>query len=126
MPFAVCNSSPLIHLSLIGHISLFRRFSEVLIPPAVWWEVVEQDGDRPGITEIRDARESWLRVIEPSNRALVRLLEQELHAGLGLGESSKDVEEKCFQSSWLSAPPGSWHLYLQSFSNLPPMVTLKN
>ena len=44
MPLAVSNSSPLIHLSLIGRISLLRRFSEVVIPPAVWQEVVEQGG----------------------------------------------------------------------------------
>ena len=82
MPLAVSNSSPLIHLSLIGRISLLRRFSEVVIPPAVWQEVVEQGGSRPGATEIREARESgWLRVVEPSNRALVRLLKQELHPG---------------------------------------------
>lgn len=77
MPLAVSNSSPLIHLSLIGRINLLRRFSEVFIPPAVWREVVEQGGSRPGATEIREARESgWLRVVEPSNTALVRLLEQ--------------------------------------------------
>jgi len=82
MPLAVSNSSPLIHLSLIGRISLLQRFSEVVIPPAVWQEVVEQGGDRPGVTEIREARESgWLRVVEPSNRDLVRLLKQELHPG---------------------------------------------
>jgi predicted nucleic acid-binding protein len=82
MPLAVSNSSPLIHLSMVGRISLLRRFSSICIPPAVWREVVEQGGSRPGATEIRDARESgWLRVVEPSNMALVRLLEQELHAG---------------------------------------------
>ena len=81
MPLAVSNSSPLIHFSLIGRINLLQRFTSVCIPPAVWREVVEQGGDRPGATEIRGARESgWLRVVEPSNRALVRLLEQELHA----------------------------------------------
>ncbi len=82
MPLAISNSSPLIHLSMVGHISLLRRFSSICIPPAVWREVVELGGSRPGATEIRDAHESgWLRVVEPSDRAMVRLLEQELHAG---------------------------------------------
>ena len=82
MPLAVSNSSPLIHLSMIGRTSLLRHFSSVCIPPAVWREVVELGGGRPGATEIRDARESgWLQVIEPSNMALVHLLEQDLHAG---------------------------------------------
>jgi len=67
---------------MVGRISLLRRFSSVCIPPAVWQEVVEQGGNRPGANEIRDARESgWLRVVEPSDKTLVRLLEQELHAG---------------------------------------------
>ncbi len=82
MPFAVSNSSPLIHLSMVGHIGFLRRFSSVCIPPAVWREVVELGGSRPGANEIRDARESgWLRVVEPSDKTLVCLLEQELHAG---------------------------------------------
>ena len=82
MPFAVSNSSPLIHLSMVGRINLLRRFSSVCIPPAVWQEVVEQGGNRPGADEIRDARElGWLRVVEPSDKTLVLLLEQELHLG---------------------------------------------
>ncbi len=82
MPLAVSNSSPLIHLSMVGRIGLLRRFSTVCIPPAVWREVVELGGNRPGAAEIRDAHESgWLRVVDPSDKALVRLLEQELHAG---------------------------------------------
>ncbi len=79
MPLAVSNSSPLIHLSMVGRISLLRRFSSICIPPAVWREVVEQGGSRPGAAEIRNAHESgWLRVVEPSNMALVHLLKQEL------------------------------------------------
>jgi predicted nucleic acid-binding protein len=82
MPLAVSNSSPLIHLSMVGRISLLRRFSSICIPPAVWQEVVEQGGSRPGAAEIREARESgWLRVVDPSDKILVRLLKQELHAG---------------------------------------------
>lgn len=43
---------------------------------------MELGGSRPGTTEIHNARKSgWLRVAEPSGKALVRLLEQELHAG---------------------------------------------
>lgn len=67
---------------MVGRISLLRRFSSICIPPAVWREVVEQGGSRPGAAEIREARESgWLRVVEPSDKTLVRLLKQELHAG---------------------------------------------
>ncbi len=52
------------------------------MPPAVWREVVEEGGTRPGAAEIRQARDSgWISVREPVNTDLVRLLEQDLHAG---------------------------------------------
>ncbi|WP_460372173.1 hypothetical protein [Methanocalculus sp. MC3] len=76
------NSSPLIHLSLIGRIDLLRRFSSVIIPPAVWNEVVEDGDDRPGVAEIRLLRkEGCLSVVQPKNTALLHLLENDLHRG---------------------------------------------
>jgi len=82
MPQAVSNSSPLIHLSAIGRLNLLQRFSSVCIPPAVWREVVDEGGNRPGTGEVRRAREEgWLSVVEPGNTALVHLLEQDLHPG---------------------------------------------
>lgn len=82
MPRAVSNSSPLIHLSAIGRFNLLYRFSSVYIPPAVWREVVEEGGTRPGVAEIRQARDSgFISVKEPENTDLVRLLEQDLHRG---------------------------------------------
>ena len=53
------------YLSLISHISLFRHFSEEFIPPAVWWEVVEQGGDRPGATEIRMSTNQFDKALSP-------------------------------------------------------------
>jgi predicted nucleic acid-binding protein len=35
MPIAVSNSSPLIHLSMVGHIGLLRRFSSSCIFNAI-------------------------------------------------------------------------------------------
>lgn len=79
---AVSNSSPLIHLSAIGRLNLLQQFSSVCIPPAVWREVVDEGGSRPGTREVRKAREAgWLSVVEPGNAALVHLLEQDLHPG---------------------------------------------
>jgi len=43
MPDAVNNSSPLIHLAKIEALELISRlYGRVLIPPAVWREVVEE------------------------------------------------------------------------------------
>ncbi|MCQ1538282.1 MULTISPECIES: DUF3368 domain-containing protein [Methanocalculus] len=79
---AISNSSPLIHLSLIGRIDLLRRFSSVIIPPAVWHEVVEDGDDRPGVAEILLLRkEGCLSVIQPKNTDLLHLLENDLHRG---------------------------------------------
>jgi len=77
MPQAVSNSSPLIHLSAIGRLHLLQRFSLVFIPPAVWREVVDEGGNRPGTGEVRRAREEgWLPVVEPgctcSNRTCTK------------------------------------------------------
>ena len=79
---AVSNSSPVIHLSAIGRLHLLQQFSSVCIPPAVWREVVEEGGNRPGTGEVRRAREEgWLSVVEPGNTALVHLLKQDLYPG---------------------------------------------
>jgi len=50
MPDAVSDSSPLIHLAKIEALELISRlYSRVLIPPAVWREVVEESDGRPGV-----------------------------------------------------------------------------
>lgn len=83
MPGAITDASTLIHLAGIGHLELLKEFHEkVIIPPAVWREVVTEGNDRPGSHEVRAARQSgWLEVVPPQNRALVELLKQELDEG---------------------------------------------
>ena len=80
---AVSNSSPLIHLSAISRLHLLRHFHEtVLIPPAVWREVVEEGKGRPGAAEVEKARhEGWLTVIPPVDQFLVRALSADLDQG---------------------------------------------
>ncbi len=83
MPLAVSNSSPLIHLAAIKRLELLRRFhDEVLIPPAVWREVVEEGEGRPGAGDVADAaNRGWIRVVAPADATLIRLLQRELHLG---------------------------------------------
>jgi predicted nucleic acid-binding protein len=83
MPGAIANASTLIHLASIGRLELLREFhGKILIPPAVWQEVVTEGKGRPGSREVRAARQSkWLEVVPPRNRALVELLKQELDEG---------------------------------------------
>jgi hypothetical protein len=83
MPGAVSDSSPLIHLAATGRLELLRHyFGEVIIPPAVWHEVVEQGGGREGVAEIVAAHDAgWIRIVPPHDRLRIRELEQDLHSG---------------------------------------------
>ncbi|UUX93220.1 DUF3368 domain-containing protein [Methanoplanus endosymbiosus] len=82
MPIAVSNSSPLINLSAIGRINLLYQFDSVIIPPAVWYEVVIQGKNRPGSEELIYLSESGhIKVKKPENTHLLKALMQELHAG---------------------------------------------
>jgi predicted nucleic acid-binding protein len=78
---AVADASVLIGLSGIGLLSLLNdKFpTGVLVPPAVWREVVERGGSRPGVKEIAGAR--WVTVVEPKDREVVRLLRINLDEG---------------------------------------------
>lgn len=83
MQKAISNSSPLIHLAAIDRLSLLHGFfDEVVIPPAVWREVVEEGRGRPGASEVREAVEqAWIKVVVPTDDALVRLLRRDLDDG---------------------------------------------
>jgi len=78
---AVTNSSVLIALSKIGQLSvLSQRFPDgVLLPQAVWQEVVGTGAGQPGAQEVASA--SWLTVRKVANESLVSLLRMELDAG---------------------------------------------
>ncbi len=77
----VSNSSALIGLSSIGKLSLLReRFQGgILIPTAVWREVVDEGAGRPGAREVSSA--NWIRVQNVEDRQIVRLLQGELDEG---------------------------------------------
>ncbi len=78
---AVVDSSALIALSSIGQLSLLKhRFPQgVLIPDAVWYEVVEAGAGRPGANEVRAA--DWIQRRNVEDQDYVRLLSTELDAG---------------------------------------------
>ena len=83
MPSAVSDASVLIHLAGIGHLDLLPVFFErVLIPDAVWREVVIQ-GRSPAVVQSVEAaaRTGWLTRQSPNQTAMLRRLRQSLHAG---------------------------------------------
>lgn len=77
----VSNTSVLIGLSSIGLLQLLRdRFPEgILIPEAVWREVVVEGGDRPGAQDVSEA--NWIEVHKVNDDRIVRLLRAELDEG---------------------------------------------
>jgi predicted nucleic acid-binding protein len=83
MPGVVSDSSTLILLAVLDRVALLQEFyGQVLVPPAVWREVVEEGQGRAGVREVEDAaRSGWLTVIGPTNEALLRLLKRNLDDG---------------------------------------------
>lgn len=77
----VSDASILIGLSSIKRLDLLlKRFPEgIVIPPAVWNEVVEQGKGRAGASEVAQA--DWIRVRDLTNRGIAQLLRMELEQG---------------------------------------------
>lgn len=78
---AVSNSSVLIALSAIQQLDLLQqRFPDgILIPPAVWHEVVTTGGGRPGAQVVATA--PFIQVCPITNGALAQVLQAELDYG---------------------------------------------
>lgn len=77
----VADAGPIIHLSLIGRVDLLAAlYGRVLVPTAVYKEVVQAGAGLPGSTELRDA--PWAEVAEYSPVAdLPKTLSSRLHSG---------------------------------------------
>jgi hypothetical protein len=79
----VADAGPLIHLAAIGQLELIHRLSpEVLVPQAVFDEVVVRGVGLPGAAEVGAA--VWIRVVTPKRGDVVAAL---LGGGLHLGEA---------------------------------------
>lgn len=77
----VADSSVLIGLSAIGQLHLLRVLlsEEIVIPPAVWSEVVEHGGGRPGAIQIKSS--AWISVRNIDDSDMLQLLRGSLDAG---------------------------------------------
>lgn len=76
----VNNASPLIGIARIGRLDLLcQLYREMVIPEAVWHEIVVRGAGQPGAEEIRAAE--WIRKAHVKNRTLVRVLSQDLASG---------------------------------------------
>jgi predicted nucleic acid-binding protein len=76
----VSDSSPLISLARIGRLELLHRlYGDLLIPQAVWHEVVVKGAGQPGVEEIKSA--VWIKTATVENDELVLALQRDLGAG---------------------------------------------
>lgn len=76
----VSNTSPLINLARIGELDLLQRlYGTLVIPDAVWQEVVIDGVGLPGAAQVETGR--WIKARTVKNVQLVQALRQELDAG---------------------------------------------
>jgi len=76
----VSDSSPLIAFSQIGRLELLRSlYAQLLIPQAVYDEVVSAEKSRPGSAEVFAA--DWIKVQKVSDQTAVLLLREQLDQG---------------------------------------------
>ncbi len=76
----VSNASPLINMARIGRLLLLRDlYGQLIIPEAVWNEVVVEGKGQPGASEVGAA--AWIRRKVVTNRQLIRILQQDLDNG---------------------------------------------
>jgi predicted nucleic acid-binding protein len=83
------DSGPIIALCKINHLDILREFfRKIIIPQAVWTEVVERGGGRPGSKEVQEA--NWIEVKKVKNIIGIEALKHEI----GMGESETIVLSK--------------------------------
>lgn len=76
----VSDTSILINLAWLDRLHLlYKLYGDLLIPYAVWQEIVEKGAGKPGATEVQAA--DWIQICSVTNIALVRALRQDLDAG---------------------------------------------
>jgi predicted nucleic acid-binding protein len=79
----VSNAGPLIHLCSIGQFDLLRElYEKVIIPQAVYEEVVVQGKGQPGAEEVEQAiQEGWIVMGRVQDSLALQALQLTLHPG---------------------------------------------
>ena len=82
MPVVISNASPLIGLVGIEQLHILRKlWSEIVIPEAVYKEVVVEGRGKQGANVIEEACKEWIRVVSVKNRPEVEVLQTILDEG---------------------------------------------
>jgi len=78
----VADSGPLISCARANKLTLVRDvYSELIIPPAVYTEIVIDGSGKPGAEDIEAAVSIWVDVTKPGNDGLVASLKQRIGPG---------------------------------------------
>lgn len=97
----VSNASALINLARISKLDLLRQlYGELIIPGAVWQEVVIERAGQPGADEVKVA--VWIKTQAVTNRQLLQALQQDLDAG--------EMEEGIMNTDNVKQPRRPTHL----------------
>lgn len=95
-PIVVADSTPLIALSKIDQLSLLPEiFSEIILPEAVYTEVVIAGANRSGSTEVSKA--DWIKIQSVTNYTKVNYLLDQLN----LGEAEAIVLAQEINADWI-------------------------
>src|SRR5208283_4508776 len=82
MPLVISNASPLIALSGIDHLGILKElWDEVIIPQAVYKEVVIEGKGKPGADRTAAICGDWIKVVSVKNRSEVEALQTILDEG---------------------------------------------
>ncbi len=82
MKKVISNSSPLIALSKISQLKLLKNlFRKIIIPKAVYEEVVVKGENKAGVNEIKRAVDDWIQIKEIKDRKEANVLQAVLDYG---------------------------------------------
>ena len=82
MKKVISNSSPLIALSKISQLELLKKlFGKIIIPKAVYEEVVVKGENKAGVNEIKRAVDDWIQIKEIKDRKEANVLQAVLDYG---------------------------------------------
>ncbi len=94
---AVSNSSPLIYVSALADLALVRQlFGQLLIPEAVFREVVVNGEGQPGAKEVGEAAGDWIQIVRVEDTQRVASIQERI--GLQAGESEAIVLTRQLQA----------------------------
>lgn len=80
MIIVVSDSSPIISLAAVGRLDLLRSlYHQIIIPEAVYQEIIKDRVHRPGFTEVSQA--DWIFTKSISDQKLSNILSMNLHKG---------------------------------------------